>query len=66
MSRGLRSQAEARQHAISEGMGQPMAIILTTDDDGVATHEHCPERMVETLYGVQIRGEIARVVEVIR
>jgi hypothetical protein len=68
---GLLTQAEAakdaREHrakVFAEG-GPRMAIVLTTDDQGVPTHEYCPESAVQMLYGPQIKAEIARVVEVL-
>ena len=53
--------------SVAELVGRPaaMAIILTTDDNGLPTHEYCPKGMVDTLYGVQIKAEIARVVSTV-
>lgn len=41
-----------------------MAIVLTRDEDtGELTHEYCPDRHVETLYGPLLRAGHATVVD---
>ena len=64
------SQAEAEAGALADAQANQSraayAIVLTSDDHGVPTHEHCPLCYLDTLYGPQIKAEIARHVATVR
>jgi hypothetical protein len=66
----LRTQAEAeadaRADAGERALPAAYAIVLTCDDYGVPTHEYCRLGMLDTLYGPQLKAEIARKVSTIR